>query len=84
MNNDISGFDKAQRQYDNQLPPEGPEPVICDTCDGNGTVFDDGAPDRIPIPCPKCKGEGEIIPEPDEDTNWDDYPDFDDYYDTYD
>lgn len=59
-----NGFDRAQRQYDKQMPPEEPDAVECEECEGEGKVWDDGAPDAVMIPCPKCKGQGEIIPEP--------------------
>ena len=37
MNNNDNGYLKAQRAYDNQLPPEGDEYEDCSTCEGTGT-----------------------------------------------
>lgn len=51
-------FQRAQRQYDAQLPDDTDCPD-CDDCEGTGKVFDDGAPDAQPITCPKCNGSGQ-------------------------
>lgn len=65
-----NGFDRAQAQYDAMLPEEAPDPITCDECNGSGTIGDDECGHEI---CPKCKGEGEVIPEPDEDNNEPEY-----------
>lgn len=55
-----NNFDRAQRAYDNMEPPDYyTRTITCQECEGTGKVFDDGAPDAVPITCPKCKGEGE-------------------------
>ena len=30
----------------------------CVKCDATGQIFDDGAPDAVPVTCPDCKGKG--------------------------
>ena len=57
-------FDIAQQSYDNMLPPEDPPLVECKECDGTGIVVDPCDIGNGPMQCPKCKGEGEVIPEP--------------------
>jgi len=66
MSNYDNGFDKAQRAYDNMMPEEGPEPVECEECGGTGMITGIGEEDVVSDRCPVCKGEGEIIPEPEE------------------
>jgi DnaJ-class molecular chaperone len=57
MNNNDNGFNKAQRDYDNQLPPEPESEITCPECKGTGcmAVLGDTAE------CEVCKGEGTII-----------------------
>lgn len=65
MSNFDNGFAKAQRAYDNMMPPEYPDPVMekCGECDGNGTLTDEQGNTE---PCHVCKGEGEVEVEPEE------------------
>lgn len=37
-----------------------PPMVDCPECEGDGQVWDDGAPDAVPIKCPDCDGAGEV------------------------
>lgn len=54
-------FKSAQRAYDNQNPPDFyTYTATCPTCDGDGKVWDDGAPDAVPIECKNCDGSGEV------------------------
>jgi len=59
MNNDDNGFNKAQRAYDNQLPPEDDEYEDCPECEGTGEVLLSdccGAEiDSDIMVCTKCK-----------------------------
>lgn len=51
-----NGFDRAQRQYDAQMPPED-KMLTCSACKGKGEVknrFTGGVSE-----CPFCEGEGE-------------------------
>lgn len=57
MSEQYNGFSKAQREYENQLPPEGPN--SCQDCDGTGKVSLSNCcgadvDDDILI-CPACK-----------------------------
>ena len=38
MSNYDNGYLKAQREYDNQLPPEAPDDVECPDCEGTGKL----------------------------------------------
>lgn len=51
-----NGFKKAQRDYDNQLPPDSDDyNVICPDCGGGGASSDG----ETPI-CTRCAGDGNI------------------------
>lgn len=51
-----------QRRLDNMEDPDYyTRTITCRECDGTGKVFDDGAPDAVPIKCKKCSGEGEFV-----------------------
>jgi DnaJ-class molecular chaperone len=54
----MDNFEKAQLKYDNELPEL--EEMDCKMCDGDGKIWDDGAPDAVPITCPNCQGKGYI------------------------
>ena len=65
MSNLDNGFAKAQRAYDNMLPPEQPDPMMdkCGECSGHGILTDEQGNEE---PCHVCKGEGEVEIEPEE------------------
>lgn len=47
----------SQRDIDNAMGGDN-DCIDCPECNGTGKVFDDGAPDAVPIVCSKCGGEG--------------------------
>lgn len=54
-----NSFDRAQREYDAQMPPEEPdcsEPCPNELCH-DGRVFDGGDEDQT---CAVCRGEGKV------------------------
>ena len=34
----MNSFDRAQAQYDNMLPDDGPDPIECEDCNGTGNT----------------------------------------------
>ncbi len=77
MSNDITqdSFDRAQRQYDNQQPPDD-NTVVCEDCEGEGRIHLSNCCDAEmdmdremcmkchehceDYECDTCKGAGEI------------------------
>lgn len=58
MNND-NGYSKAQREYDNQLPPSD-NTEDCLDCEGAGVIEIEEDGNLVEIPCDTCDGTGQI------------------------
>jgi RecJ-like exonuclease len=52
-------FDRAQRQYDAQMPDE-PRMKECPNCEGAGTVEIEAHDGVREMPCRVCDGDGEV------------------------
>ena len=61
MNNNDNGYIKAQRAYDNQLPPDD-DWEDCDECGGTGKLPDPADLEGDEIECPSCEGKKGISP----------------------
>jgi len=66
MNNNDNGFNKAQREYDNMLPPDdGEGDDECPDCEGSGELQQsnccgDETVDSDILICPSCKEHCEL------------------------
>ena len=77
-------FDRAQRQYDRQMPPEDTR-IECPECEGEGTIPTSNCCDQEiqngmcmecgkhckESVCPTCKGDGVVEPPPREEREHD-------------
>ncbi len=56
-------MDKAQREYDNKMPPEDDPTRECDECQDEYEIEVDKEGDILHLICPKCRKQNEEGPQ---------------------